>query len=264
VPALIERRVTRWAGLSRWLGGFAFALLLTAGLAHRFQYVETPVFLWVMAIDAGLAILALLTGLLAFRRYWVHDDLGSADLGVGIVLALLTLSPFALSAYRYFTLPPLVDIATDTKNPPLLTDAAASRVGDMNRIGSITAAQAAAQARAYPAVTGHRYDMPIEQVLEVVETVAANRGWELTPSSEQSEVDEAFALEGPARSFILGLPSDIAIRVTESGDGSEVDMRSASRYGLHDLGDNAERIEGFLSELDVEIARRTAAITPSQ
>jgi uncharacterized protein (DUF1499 family) len=77
-------------------------------------------------------------------------------------------------------------------------------------------------------------------------------------------VEEAFALEGSARSFILGLPSDISIRVTESGDGSEVDMRSASRYGPHDLGDNAERIEGFLSELDIEIARRTAAITPSQ
>jgi uncharacterized protein (DUF1499 family) len=246
------------------LGSFALVLLLTAGLAHRFQYVETPPFLWVLAIDAGLAILALLVGLLAFRRYWIHDDLGSADLTAGMVLALLTLSPFAFSAYRYFTLPELVDIATDTKNPPSLTDAAANRVEEMNPIGPISAVQAAAQARAYPAVTGHRYDMPIEQVLEVVETVAANRGWELTPSGEQSEVEEAFALEGSARSFILGLPSDISIRVTESGDGSEVDMRSASRYGPHDLGDNAERIEGFLSELDIEIARRTAAITPSQ
>ena len=188
----------------------------------------------------------------------------AADLTVGIVMALLTLSPFAFSTYRYFTLPELVDVATDVKNPPSLTDAAATRIGDMNPIGSITAEQAAAQARAYPAVTGHHYDMPIEQVLEVVETVAANRGWALTPSSEQSEVEETFTLEGPARSFVLGLPSDISIRVTESGDGSEVDMRSASRYGPHDLGDNAERIEGFLSELDVEIARRTAAITPSQ
>jgi uncharacterized protein (DUF1499 family)/uncharacterized membrane protein len=262
LAALIERRATRWASLSRWLGSFSLVLLITACLAHRYQYLETPPFLWVLAIDSVLAILALLCGLLAFRRYWVHDDFGSADLTVGIVLALLTLSPFAVSAYRYFTLPQLVDIATDVKDPPSLADAAA-RTGGQNPI-AITAAEGEAQARAYPAVIGHHYDMPIEQVMEVVETVAANRGWALTSSTEQGDSGETFTLEGPARSLILGLPADISIRVTESGDGSEVDMRSASRFGPHDLGDNAQRIEGFLSELDVEVARRTAAITPSQ
>ena len=31
-------------------------------------------------------------------------------------------------------------------------------------------------------------------------------------------------------------------------------MRSASRYGRHDLGDNAARIAGFLTALDAAVA----------
>ena len=38
-------------------------------------------------------------------------------------------------------------------------------------------------------------------------------------------------------------------------------MRSASRYGRHDLGDNAARIAGFLTELDQEIADQAGTAT---
>ena len=36
-------------------------------------------------------------------------------------------------------------------------------------------------------------------------------------------------------------------------------MRSASRYGRYDLGDNAARITDFLSELDQEVAGQVGA-----
>jgi len=258
MAAIIERRVTRAAGWSRRLGSFSFVLFVTAGLAHRYQYLETPALLWVLMLVAGLSVLALACGLFAFRRYWVYDDFGASDLTVGIVMAALTLVPFAISTYRYFTLPQLVDISTDRKRPPLLADAEARRTAGMNMIAELNDNL---QVRAYPGVTGRRYDLPIEQVLEVVETVAAGRGWRLSPSSVQSEMEEEFTLESEARSPIIGLPADIAIRVTEIDNSAEVDMRSASRYGWHDLGDNAARIDGFLSELDVEVARRTAGLT---
>ncbi|RUW16578.1 DUF1499 domain-containing protein, partial [Mesorhizobium sp. M4B.F.Ca.ET.013.02.1.1] len=57
-----------------------------------------------------------------------------------------------------------------------------------------------------------------------------------------------------ARSFVLGLPADVAIRIADDGDTVVVDMRSASRYGRYDLGDNAGRIVDFLGELDQEVA----------
>ena len=62
-----------------------------------------------------------------------------------------------------------------------------------------------------------------------------------------------------ARSFVVGLPADVAIRVSNDGDTVVVDMRSASRYGRYDLGDKASRIVGFLAELDQEVAGQVGA-----
>ncbi|WP_292649383.1 DUF1499 domain-containing protein, partial [Mesorhizobium sp.] len=66
----------------------------------------------------------------------------------------------------------------------------------------------------------------------------------------QSEV----TINALAKSLILSLPADVAVRVTDDGDAIIVDMRSASRYGRYDLGDNATRIVDFLAELDQEVA----------
>ena len=53
------------------------------------------------------------------------------------------------------------------------------------------------------------------------------------------------------------------IRITDEGDTCYVDMRSASRYGRHDLGDNAARITGFLTALDAAVAG-AAGVTPAE
>ena len=62
-----------------------------------------------------------------------------------------------------------------------------------------------------------------------------------------------------ARSFVLDLPVDVAVRITADEDSTLVDMRSASRYGRHDLGDNARRIAAFLAALDAEVAGQAGA-----
>ncbi len=45
----------------------------------------------------------------------------------------------------------------------------------------------------------------------------------------------------------------------DDGDTVIVDMRSASRYGRYDLGDNATRIVDFLAELDQQVAGQVGA-----
>ena len=64
----------------------------------------------------------------------------------------------------------------------------------------------------------------------------------------------SITLEGVAYSFILGFPADVAIRIDDDQTATFVDMRSASRYARHDLGDNAARIQRFLRELDERMA----------
>ena len=56
-------------------------------------------------------------------------------------------------------------------------------------------------------------------------------------------------IEASDRSRWFGFTDDIVIRVTPSGSGSRIDVRSASRVGRSDFGVNAARVESYLSEL---------------
>ena len=47
----------------------------------------------------------------------------------------------------------------------------------------------------------------------------------------------------------FGFEDDVAIRLTEQGQSTQVDVRSASRLGASDVGTNALRIETFLNAL---------------
>ena len=80
------------------------------------------------------------------------------------------------------------------------------------------------------------------------------RDWQLTAPYPVTDGQDEVTISAVARSFVVGLPADVAIRVSNDGDTIVVDMRSASRYGRYDLGDNAARIVEFLAELDQEVA----------
>ena len=57
-------------------------------------------------------------------------------------------------------------------------------------------------------------------------------------------------IEAIARTPILGFREDIVVRVRGSADGARIDVRSASRYGRHDLGSNAARVRSLLEDID--------------
>ena len=48
----------------------------------------------------------------------------------------------------------------------------------------------------------------------------------------------------------MGFREDVSIRVTPDGDGSRVDIRSASRYFESDLGSNAARVTKLIDDLN--------------
>lgn len=68
--------------------------------------------------------------------------------------------------------------------------------------------------------------------------------------SEPEVVDQVATVEAVARTLLFAFPDDVVVRLTRSADGTRVDMRSASRIGTHDLGQNARRIRAFFSDLD--------------
>src|ERR1700730_5680790 len=57
-------------------------------------------------------------------------------------------------------------------------------------------------------------------------------------------------IEAIARTPILGFRDDVVVRVRPTSDGARIDVRSASRYGRHDLGTNAARVRSLIGDID--------------
>lgn len=85
--------------------------------------------------------------------------------------------------------------------------------------------------------------------IDATRVVAGQRSGDLSQVRARDEADERY-VEALATSDVFGFPSDVVIRLVEVDDVTIVDMRSASRYGAHDLGANAARIEAFMRDLD--------------
>ena len=76
--------------------------------------------------------------------------------------------------------------------------------------------------------------------LVVREAVAAS-GWKV-----HAQKANLGYIEATASTPFFGFRDDVVIRVTEQAGTVRVDMRSASRVGLSDLGVNAGRIRDFM------------------
>ena len=257
----LERRVSNATAWSRRVAIFSVVLFLTAGIGHRIGFLSTPDFIPVLGVVAAFVIMALLLAVRALFLFWDHGGNGGGSLLFAVLVSLLVLWPFGITAYRGVTLPTLTDVSTDTDDPPVLALAAAQRTPKMNSIEPFTPERRKLQHDNYPTATGRRYEAPITQVVEVVEEVLDNRGWRIVSSAEFPPDATEITIEAQASSYLLGFPADIAIRLIDEDTSTYVDMRSASRYGPHDFGDNAARIASFLAELDVEVAYLTV-ITP--
>ena len=143
----------------------------------------------------------------------------------------------------------LTDVSTDTDDPPA-TDAGGTgeRAPDMNPILPITPANAQAAGRRLsdrhrPALRRCRFDVTRRRRRGRGEAPRAGRCF---PMQQCRMARSEATIEALAHTLIFAFPVDVAIRVTDEGGTSYVDMRSNSRYGLYDFGDNAARITAFL------------------
>ena len=260
---LAERRSSRAALWALRLSTFSAVLFVVSGLGHRLGLVETIGFFWVLGLVAALALASLVLAGGGFFQLWMHGDRGGISAARAVIVALLVLSPFLVSAWRVYAFPMLSDISTDLTDPPPLDAAARLRSGNMNPVTPISAEHGAVQTDFYPEVTGRRYPLSADRVEELAAALVLDNGWTLTaPLLPPTDGGDGM-IEALARTAILAFPIDVSIRITDEGETSYVDMRSASRYGRHDLGDNAARIADFLTALDAAVAG-AAGIAPAE
>lgn len=252
-----DQHRSRAAGWCRRTAAFSGVLLLVAWTGHHFGLLETPGYFWVLAVAALLAALALLMAAFAFSRIWAFGDLGGRDLVAGVSMALVVLAPYGVVAWLMLSYPPLRDISTDLDTPPALPTAG-ERTADMNMLPPLTPGEQRLQAESYPQITGRRYSAAFDETIAAVEAVLARQGWRVAdPPADAADATDEVTIGAVANPLILDLPADVSIRIAVDGDTTLVDMRSASRYGRHDLGDNARRIAAFLAELDLQVAGQT-------
>lgn len=251
---LAERRSSAAALWAERIARFSAVLLIVSGLGHRFGLVETIGFFWLLGLVATLALAALLLAGAGFFQLWMFGDRGGIAAARAAVVAVVVLAPFVISAWRVYAHPQLADISTDVVDPPPLDAAARLRTGDMNPVAPISALQGQVQADGYPDITGRRYPLSADRVQELAAGLVLAKGWSFTqPPVSVTEGGDGL-IEALATTMFLAFPVDVSIRITDEGDTSYVDMRSASRYGKHDLGDNAARIAAFLTALDAAVA----------
>jgi uncharacterized protein (DUF1499 family) len=165
----------------------------------------------------------------------------------GVLLVALAVVAVPLSHLQYAqSVPPIHDITTDTQDPPQFRALAPAREAAMNEVAYPGAETARQQRRAYPTVAPLVLDADRRAVFDAALAVARDSGWTIASAEPQPG-----RIEATAETFWYGFKDDVAIRIRETDQGRvRVDVRSASRVGISDLGVNAARIRSFTAELE--------------
>lgn len=236
---------SRSALLGFGLAVLGVAVALLAGLGTRWGWWDfrTGFAMLKWAVYLGLAAIGVsLIGLFATRRAAQRRGMTWAVLGL-LIAALTVLVPLGYARMAR-AVPPIHDITTDTANPPEFVALLPLRKKAPNGAEYGGAEVAAQQLRAYPHIVPALLDVPPAPAFQHALTAARALGWTVV-----DENPGAGRIEATASTRWFGFKDDVVIRVTPHGQGSRVDVRSASRVGISDLGTNAKRVRAYLARL---------------
>jgi len=254
---MIEQRQKIHSRLARWSGRLAlfFAGLMLVGVGlHRLASFPTPVAINVFAVSAvGLALAALL-GLLSLIGIWRKGYAGASTAFLGILLPVLFLGWPLTFVPALLKLPRINDITTDWSSPPRFDALASQRAAGAKPTAYPGDAVAALQQAGYPDLRGITIERSTEEAFELVEEAVRKLRWKVAASEAPTpKVGRPGTIEATDQTLLLGFPDDVVIRVSGTNQRSRIDVRSASRYGLFDFGQNATRIRRFYGEVQAQI-----------
>jgi hypothetical protein len=252
--------VSRLAAWSNRCALFAFVVAALSIVVVRSGTLEILPSLATFGAALVFAGLAVLLALAAFVVIWRHGLSGLGRALSGLLLGLALLAYPAYLGARAIRQPAITDVSTDPGNPPRFEALQAERPRAQ---ASLSAADAAARQRtAYPDVTPLQLSVPPRVAYEVALGIVTKNKWQVAGTRAPTAARRDALIEATARTPIMGLREDIAIRVTPLGQGSRVDIRSAARFGFHDLGANVARVRILLD--DIEDAASNAPPAPPE
>ena len=252
---LADAPVSRLAVWARRCAFFSLAATVLAIAIVRSGLLEIVPALATFAGALVFAGFAIMFALGAFVVIWKDgaDGAGHAFLALSIGIGLL-----AYPAYlgtRAYRLPMINDITTDPLDPPRFDVVARLRPrGTVEYAGLYAAEQ---QREAYPDIEPLNLTAPPQIAYEETIKVITKRKWRMVVDRPPQAGRRDGQIEAVARTPIMGFREDVTLRVRPTRDGARIDVRSASRYGRHDLGSNAARIRSLLEDIDDAVTART-------
>ena len=213
-------------------------IMLIAGGLYRLRFVDFQIALLAFAIAVLIAALAALFGLVGA----VLGGHGKTTRAVtALVVALLVLVAPLNTVRQGAGVPMIHDITTDLEDPPIFVEVPRKRSDSDNSL-DIDAEVLAAQKAYYTDIGPTMLPMAKREAFALVREAVDAFDWVV-----HAENANLGYIEATASTPFFGFRDDVIIRVTEDTGGARVDMRSASRVGLSDLGVNAGRIRDFMA-----------------
>ena len=253
-PAILSLRLRRLlrasvvlivlAAIGAASSGFGYRLGLWPVMAG-FSILFAAAFLAAIAVILGLVVFAIAVGARELR----HAAAAVVAIVAGAAIAALPVSYFEAAKNA----PRIHDITTDTEDPPQFMALAPLREAAPNGIAYGGAEIAAAQKSGYPDIAPAQFPNPPNQVFAAAMAVLQDKGMEIAASNPPSPSQPGL-IEATATSFWFGFKDDVAIRIGPAPEGgTRLDIRSASRVGLSDIGANARRIRAFLRSVHTKL-----------
>lgn len=226
----------------------AFLLVALPGPLYKYGVVDlgTAFTGFKFGVFAGIATLILLVLQIIFKRKTV--TLGSTIMALLLSTIAIAIPLSMLNKGK--SVPPIHDISTDLVNPPEFVAIAPLRADAPNPVEYAGVEVATQQRAAYPELQTLNYPQSKSELVEATKQVIDNLGWQLV----NIDADQGI-VEATDRTMWFGFKDDVIVRITDNGSKRLVDIRSKSRVGGSDLGKNAERIHGFIEELDSILAK---------
>ena len=233
-----------WA---RRMALFFVQLLILTVLLHRFGSLATPAALNLLTVSIGGLVLAIIVAVVGLVRIWFGGQIGAGQAFAGIAIALIGLALPLYYLSQFFLLPQLNDIETTPRQPMQFSQLAAQRPADANRIVEPDLTAAEIQETAYPDLRPMELERSATETFDIVHEAVKRIGWTIVLNEPPGE--QPGRIEATDRTMIMGYTDDVLVRVTGDDTHAFIDVRSVSRYGMHDLGANADRIRALFAEV---------------
>lgn len=240
----VAARAAQWTAYANLLFLIGAAVLLQIGFL-------TPYGMFVAILSSiGFAIVTLFFLVLGVADLWrIGAKAGWSAIRAFVVTSIIV-APFAGAYFLALSLPPTYDSSSNLAFPPEYPIGSRGVVEELPFMKSFMAREVTVQDDRKTLET-KRYVKDFNVIRDLAIQLAKDLSWreESRAGDHLSDVRIGYT----ARTLIFNLPIDVVLQITELENGVSVDMRSALRVAVPDLGYNDRNISKFYEALDERI-----------